>query len=130
MGNVKKSNFSADFSDAKNDLIAELKLSHTMGGVSKLRLEQAKQQEEEEHRKFKRFLSTFTAENYLDRAPEIDAETGEEIPQERRERLAKKAADKDKRDAIRYVEEFDESDSSRKAILVNLVPGGTRSRWR
>ena len=130
MGNVKKSNFSADFSDAKNDLIAELKLSHTMGGVSKLRLEQAKQQEEEEHRKFKRFLSTFTAENYLDRVPEIDAETGEEIPQERRERLAKKAADKDKRDAIRYVEEFDESDSSRKAILVNLVPGGTRSRWR
>ncbi len=130
MGNVKKSNFSADFSDAKNDLIAELKLSHTMGGVSKLRLEQAKQQEEEEHQKFKRFLSTFTAENYLDRVPEIDAETGEEIPQERRERLAKKAADKDKRDAIRYVEEFDESDSSRKAILVNLVPGGTRSRWR
>ena len=130
MGNVKKSNFSADFSDAKNDLIAELKLSHTMGGVSKLRLEQAKQQEEEEHRKFKRFLSTFTAENYLDRVPEIDAETGEEIQQERRERLAKKAADKDKRDAIRYVEEFDESDSSRKAILVNLVPGGTRSRWR
>ena len=55
------------FSSAKNDLIAELKLSHNVGGISKLRSEQARLQEEEDNRKFKLFLATFTQENYLDK---------------------------------------------------------------
>ncbi len=53
------------FKSAKNDLIAELKLSHNVGGVSKLKSEQARIQEEEDNRKFRRFLETFTPENYL-----------------------------------------------------------------
>ena len=35
-------NFSAFGGDTKGDLIAELKLSHTIGGVSKLRSEQVR----------------------------------------------------------------------------------------
>ena len=51
---------------AKNDLIAELKLSHNVGGVSKLRSEQAKLIDEEEKQKYKRFLAQFTMENFLE----------------------------------------------------------------
>ena len=55
------------FKDAKNDLIAELKMSHTVGGVSKLRTEQQKIQEEQEREQYKRFLAQFTMENFLEK---------------------------------------------------------------
>ena len=55
------------FKDAKNDLIAELKMSHTVGGVSKLRSEQQKIQEEQEREQYKRFLAQFTMENFLEK---------------------------------------------------------------
>ena len=55
------------FKGAKNDLIAELKLSHNVGGISRLRSEQAKMQEEAERQKYAKFLSQFTAENFLDK---------------------------------------------------------------
>ena len=60
-GNVKP----AEFKLAKNDLIAELKLSHNVGGVSKLRTEQQKMQEEQEKVQYKKFLAQFTMENFL-----------------------------------------------------------------
>ena len=53
------------FKLVKNDLIAELKLSHNVGGVSKLRTEQAKYQEEIEKENYKKFLAQFTMENFL-----------------------------------------------------------------
>ena len=52
---------------AKNDLIAELKLSHNVGGVSKLKNEQIKFQEEQERAEYKKFLSKFTMENFLEK---------------------------------------------------------------
>ena len=55
------------FKGAKNDLIAELKLSHNVGGISRLRSEQAKMQEEAERQKYAKFLSQFTMENFLDK---------------------------------------------------------------
>jgi hypothetical protein len=55
------------FAFVKNDLIAELKLSHTVGGVSKLRTEQQKVQEEHEKEQYKRFLGQFTMENFLEK---------------------------------------------------------------
>ena len=54
----------------KNDLIAELKLSHNVGGVSKLRSEQQKLQDEAEKKRFKQFLAQFTMENFLDTVSE------------------------------------------------------------
>ena len=55
------------FKLAKNDLIAELKLSHNVGGVSKLRSEQQKMQEEQERAEYRRFLARFTMENFLEK---------------------------------------------------------------
>ena len=55
------------FKLAKNDLIAELKLSHNVGGVSKLRSEQQKMQEEQERAEYRRFLAQFTTENFLEK---------------------------------------------------------------
>ena len=52
---------------AKNDLIAELKLSHNVGGVSKLRSEQQKMHEEQERAEYRRFLAQFTMENFLEK---------------------------------------------------------------
>ena len=56
------------FKLAKNDLIAELKLSHNVGGVSKLKSEQQKLQEEQERSEYKKFLAKFTMENFLEKA--------------------------------------------------------------
>ena len=60
-------NASSGFSDAKNDLIAELKMSHNVGGISKLRSEQQKIQEQHEQEQYKRFLAQFTMENFLEK---------------------------------------------------------------
>lgn len=80
-------------------MIAELKLSHTIGGVSKLRSEQAKAQEELEKEQYRKFLAKFTAENFLKKIPEKDP-AGNEIPRWKREMLAKKAADKAKQESL------------------------------
>ena len=61
------------FKVVKNDLIAELKLSHNVGGISRLRSEQAKMQEEAERQKYARFLSQFTTENFLDKVGDDQA---------------------------------------------------------
>merc|ERR1712226_1101818 len=84
---------------AKNDLIAELKLSHNVGGVSKLRSEQQKMQEEHERAEYRRFLAQFTMENFLEKVPQQDPNGGE-IPKWKREMMAKKAAEKGKKEAI------------------------------
>merc|ERR1719357_216604 len=85
--------------DTKGDLIAELKLSHTIGGVAKLRSEQQKAQEEAEKAQYKKFLAQFTADNFLKKIPSTDP-AGNEIPKWKREMLAKKAADKAKQEAL------------------------------
>ena len=64
------------FKDAKHDLIAELKMSHTVGGVSKLRSEQQKVQEEQEREQYKRFLAQFTMENFLEKVNNAGDFTG------------------------------------------------------
>jgi len=86
-------------SDTKGDLIAELKLSHTIGGISKLRNEQQKAAEEIEKEQYRKFLGQFTAENFLKKIPALDP-LGNEIPKWKREMLAKKAADKAKQEAL------------------------------
>merc|ERR1712141_542671 len=87
------------FKLAKNDLIAELKLSHNVGGVSKLRSEQQKMHEEQERAEYRRFLAQFTMENFLEKIPQQDPNGGE-IPLWKREMIAKKAAEKAKKEAI------------------------------
>ena len=57
---------------AKNDPIAELKLSHNVGGVSKLKSEQLRLQEEQERAEYKKFLAKFTMENFLEKVFRVD----------------------------------------------------------
>jgi len=85
--------------ETKGDLIAELKLSHTIGGVGKLRSEQQKAQDELQKEQYRKFLGQFTAENFLKKIPSTDP-AGNEIPKWKREMLAKKAADKAKQEAL------------------------------
>ena len=51
-------------------MIAELKLSHNVGGVSKLKSKQARLEEEEEKELFKKYLLQFTPENFLHKVKE------------------------------------------------------------
>lgn len=67
--------------------------------MGKLRSEQQKAQEEAERQQYKKFLSQFTAENFLKKIPAVDPEGGE-IPRWKREMLAKKAAEKAKAEAL------------------------------
>jgi len=93
-------NKSGDFGmSSKGDLIAELKMSHNIGGVGKLKSEQAKATEEEEKEMYRKFLGQFTADNFLKKIPLIDP-LGNEIPRWKREMMAKKAAEKAKADAL------------------------------
>jgi len=92
-------NVSADFGETKGDLIAELKMSHNVGGVSKLKSEQAKAQEALEKEQYKKFLAQFTADNFLKKIPITDP-LGNEIPKWKREMMAKKAAEKAKAEAL------------------------------
>jgi len=87
------------FKDVKNDLIAELKLSHHVGGISKLKCEQQKHQEEIEKEQYQKFLSQFTMETFFEKVPSHDP-SGVEIPKWKREMMAKKAAEKAKKEAI------------------------------
>lgn len=101
---AKKGDFGAG---TKGDLISELKLSHAVGGVGKLKCEQAKAQEELEKEQYKKFLGQFTGENFLKKIPLIDP-LGNEIPKWKREMMAKKAADKAKADALEERARMDE----------------------
>ena len=42
-------------------------MSHNVGGISKLRTEQQKIQEQHEQEQYKRFLAQFTMENFLEK---------------------------------------------------------------
>lgn len=70
-GNPITNSGTGGFKEAKNDLIAELKLSHTVGGISKLKTKQQELQEEQEREQYKRFLAQFTMENFLEKASVI-----------------------------------------------------------
>lgn len=96
-GSAAKKAFSG--TETKGDLISELKLSHTLGGVGRLRSEQAKVQVELEKEQYRKFLAQFTAENFLNKIPEADP-AGNEIPRWKREMLAKKAAEKAKQESL------------------------------
>jgi len=74
-------------------------MSHNVGGISKLRTEQQKIQEQHEQEQYKRFLAQFTMENFLEKVPTHDP-NGAEIPKWKREMMAKKAAEKGKKEAI------------------------------
>ncbi|UYV68653.1 ESPN [Cordylochernes scorpioides] len=82
----------------KNNLIAELKQSKDISGIKKLKEEKSKLEVEMEKQQAVDLAQQFKAENFVDKVPDVDA-NGCAIPLWKRQVLAKKAAEKAKKEA-------------------------------
>uniref|UniRef100_A0A1B0GEH2 Uncharacterized protein n=1 Tax=Glossina morsitans morsitans TaxID=37546 RepID=A0A1B0GEH2_GLOMM len=80
----------------KSDLIAELKISKDIPGIKKMKVEkQMANRFDSEH--YSEITKQFTASNYVDQIPERD-QAGNIIPDWKRQMMAKKAAEKAKKE--------------------------------
>ncbi|XP_058817286.1 uncharacterized protein LOC131680582 isoform X2 [Topomyia yanbarensis] len=85
------------FLSQKTDLIAELKMSKDIAGVKKLKVERAKLEDKQATEVYSEVARQFTTANYVDQVPERD-HAGNIIPDWKRQMLAKKAAEKAKKE--------------------------------
>ncbi|XP_049876000.1 espin isoform X2 [Pectinophora gossypiella] len=93
-----------NYRSAKTDLIEELKMSKDITGIKKLKVERARRESLQDKETFTEFTKRFTAENFVDQGcpqvPERDA-SGNVIPAWKRQMLARRAAEKARRDLER-----------------------------
>ncbi|CAD7091542.1 unnamed protein product [Hermetia illucens] len=85
------------FLSQKIDLIAELKLSKDISGIKKMKVEKAKLADQTEQAHYSELTKQFTASNFYDQIPEKD-QAGNTIPDWKRQMLAKKAAERAKKE--------------------------------
>ncbi|XP_039293796.1 espin isoform X2 [Nilaparvata lugens] len=81
------------FQAQKEDLIAELKLSKSITGIKKLKVERVKQEEKQEKELVTEIVKTLSVDSFVEKVPDKDS-TGNPIPPWKRQMLAKKAAEK------------------------------------
>ncbi|XP_026321716.1 espin isoform X3 [Hyposmocoma kahamanoa] len=93
-----------NYRSAKTDLIEELKMSKDITGIRKLKVERARRESLQDKETFTEFTKRFTADNFVDQGypqvPERDA-SGNIIPAWKRQMLARRAAEKARRDLER-----------------------------
>ncbi|XP_035443851.2 espin isoform X1 [Spodoptera frugiperda] len=89
------------YKNAKTDLIEELKMSKDITGIKKLKVERARRESLQDKETFTEFTKRFTAENFVEQrcaqVPERDA-AGNVIPAWKRQMLARRAAEKARKD--------------------------------
>ncbi|XP_046407341.1 espin [Ischnura elegans] len=91
------------FQSQKENLIAELKMSRDITGIKKLKVEKAKEEELQEKELFVEISKQLTADSFVQKIPEQDA-AGNIIPQWKRQMMARKAAEKARREAAEEVQ--------------------------
>ncbi|XP_044739006.1 espin [Chrysoperla carnea] len=77
----------------KTDLIAELKMSKDISGIKKMKVERAKTEETQVKEMFTEITKQFTVNNFVEKIPDKD-NTGNIIPAWKRQMMAKKAAER------------------------------------
>lgn len=81
----------------RQDLIAELKMSKDINGIKKMKVEKVKMDEMSEKQKINEITKQLSPDNIIDQIPEKDA-NGNVIPAWKRQMMAKKAAEKARKD--------------------------------
>ncbi|XP_065157498.1 espin [Atheta coriaria] len=82
-----------DFVAQKTDLIAELKMSKDITGIKKMKIERAKVEEKHEKEMYTEISKQYSTTNFVEKIPDKD-NTGNAIPAWKRQMLAKKAAER------------------------------------
>ncbi|KAB7507064.1 hypothetical protein Anas_01310 [Armadillidium nasatum] len=82
----------------KNDVIAELKMGVDIDGIKKLKTEKLKEEISLDEKQKEELKKQYVADKFVEKIPEVDV-TGNPIPQWKRQMLARKAAEKAKKEA-------------------------------
>ncbi|XP_016838584.1 nucleolar and coiled-body phosphoprotein 1 isoform X2 [Nasonia vitripennis] len=94
---VSMTNVSEAFFVQKTDLIAELKKTKDIPGIKKLKVQRAQVEKSQEQNLISEISKAFSASNFVDQIPEKDS-SGNVIPIWKRQMLARKAAERAKKE--------------------------------
>ncbi|XP_076233099.1 espin protein forked [Calliopsis andreniformis] len=94
---VSMTNVSESFFVQKTDLIAELKRTKDIPGIKKLKVEMAQVEKTQEQNLMSEINKAFSVSNFVDQIPEKDS-SGNVIPIWKRQMLARKAAERAKKE--------------------------------
>ncbi|XP_063593587.1 serine/arginine repetitive matrix protein 2-like isoform X4 [Penaeus indicus] len=86
------------FTSAKDDVIAELKMGVDISGIKKMKSERAREEERNGVMEKEELKRQFSAVNFVDQVPDVD-NAGNRIPEWKRQMLARKAAERAKKEA-------------------------------
>ncbi|CAB0032204.1 unnamed protein product [Trichogramma brassicae] len=94
---VSMTNVSESFFVQKTDLIAELKKTKDILGIKKMKVQRAQVEKSQEQNMMSEISKTFSIANFVDQIPEKDS-SGNVIPIWKRQMLARKAAERAKKE--------------------------------